>query len=292
MKKILFTGCGVALITPFKNGKIDFAAFEKHLDRLLSAGVDALLPCGTTGEPATLTHEEWKSVISFTVKAVNGRVPVIAGTGSNCTANAIENAKEACGLGADAQLVVTPFYNKTTQEGLIRHFTAIADAAPLPVVLYSVPSRTGMGIAPATLKVLSEHENIVAFKDAGGSIVNSLESAALCGDQLTFYSGEDNIVAPLMALGYKGVISVTANIVPEAVVKMSHASAEEAGIIQKQLFRLNKLLFTETSPAPAKAALSMMGLIENELRLPLIPMSEANAALLRDELNHLGVLPV
>lgn len=290
MKKTLFTGCGVALVTPFKNGKVDFSAFERHLDRLLSAGVDAYFPCGTTGEPATLTDEEWKAVIDFTVKKVNGRAPVIAGTGSNNTAHVIERAKIAADLGADAQLCVTPYYNKTTQAGAIAHFNAIADQSTLPVVVYNVPVRTGMDLTASTYAELAKHPNIIAVKDAGANVTKSIQAITACNDEVTFYSGEDAIVAPLLAVGYKGVVSVTANIVPEMVVKMSHLPAEEAGVWQKKLCRLNELMFCETSPIPAKAALSMMGIFEDELRLPLIPMSDANRALLRAELQNLGVL--
>ncbi len=286
----LFNGCGVALVTPFKNGSVDFDAFNGLLDRLLTAGVSAVIPCGTTGEPATMTEDEWKSVISCTVKKVNGAIPVIAGTGTNNTAKVIEKARIAKDLGADAQLCVTPYYNKTTQDGLVAHFEAIADDGALPVYLYNVPSRTGLDMQAATCARLAKHQNIIALKDATGDMKRALELKQLCPDDFAIYSGDDFTIASSRILGYSGVISVAANIVPEQVVKMYRCSLEECGQIQNELFELIRLLFCETSPVPCKAAMSMLGQCSNELRLPLIPMSNANAQKLHDELVRLKLL--
>lgn len=290
MNKALFEGCGVALITPFRNGQVDETAFSAHLDRLIAAGVDALLPCGTTGEPSCLSEEEWCKVISITVKKANGKVPVIAGTGTNNTLHVIERAKKAHDLGADAQLCVTPYYNKTTQQGLIAHYYQIADHSALPVYVYNVPSRTGMDISLDTYRVLCAHENIIAVKDAGGNVKKSVGISNACGNNVSLYSGDDQLVAPLRAIGYRGVVSVTANLIPETVVKLSHANLTEAGKIQSQLYMLNELLFCETSPAPVKHALNKLGLCENELRLPLVPLSAANAVLLENEMRSLKIL--
>lgn len=290
MKRSLFSGCGIALITPFKNGSVDFEAFDRILDKLINAKVDALVPCGTTGEPAVLTDEEWKSVISFTVKKVAGRIPVIAGTGSNNTAHVIERAHIAKELGADAQLVVTPYYNKTTQAGIIAHFTAIADDGSLPVIVYNVPSRTGLDIAPDTYRVLADHPNIIGIKDACGDVTKALALVNAVQGKVAVYSGDDQLVAPLRTIGYDGVISVTANVIPKTFVTLCHTDIVSAGRLQAQLYVINKLMFCETSPIPVKYALSRMGLCENELRLPLVPMSEANAALMARELERLEVL--
>lgn len=290
MKKPLFTGCGVALVTPFKDGRIDSCAFEKHLAYLLESGVDALFPCGTTGEPACLSEEEWKEVISLTVKVTAGKVPVIAGTGSNNTCEVVRRARIARDLGADAQLCVTPYYNKTTQQGLIAHFKHIADQDILPVFVYNVPSRTGMDISLDTYRQLTGHQNIIGIKDASGSYTNALSFMHALKTTVPFYSGEDQLAAPLRAIGYSGVISVTANVAPQLVVRLCHAEIKEACELQTELYELNRLMFVETSPIPVKAALSMMGRCENELRLPLLPMSVENAGKLKEEMKRLGLI--
>lgn len=290
MRKGLFEGCGVALVTPFRNGKLDTDAYERILDRVIEAGVDALVPGGTTGEPACLSEDEWKTVISLAVKKADGKIPVIAGTGSNNTMQVIQRAEIAKDLGADAQLCVTPFYNKTTQQGLIMHYLTIADQSELPVYVYNVPTRTAMDIEISTYREILQHENIIAVKDACGNMTKSLGAFSACSDDAAFYSGEDQLAAPLRTLGYKGLISVTANLIPEVIVKLCHAELYEAGSIQRDLFMLNYLMFCETSPAPIKAALSLLGICENELRLPLVPIRDENMQLLKKEMKRLSIL--
>lgn len=289
MKKPIFTGHACALITPFKNGEIDFSALKNLIRFQLSGGVDAFVANGTTGEPATLTQEEWEKVLLCVVEEVNGRVPVIAGTGGNNTFDVMRLAKKAKALGADAQLCVTPYYNKTTQRGLIAHYTAIAEEGSLPLIVYNVPSRTGLNLLPETLQALSALENIIAVKEASGNLVQVMDMMQLCGEDMIFYSGSDELTAPMMAMGAKGVISVVSNIAPALMTRMTHGSIEQAAKINLSLLPLIHALFAETSPAPVKYAAHQMGLCENEVRLPLVPVSQATADTLKREIQKLGL---
>ncbi len=294
MKKTVFTGAASAIITPFKNDKIDYEAFEKLLNWQIDEGIDAIVVCGTTGEASTLTDEEHKDAIKFAVDTVAGRVPVIAGTGSNDTAYAIEMTQFACEAGADAMLVVTPYYNKATQNGLIKMFTAIADASTKPIILYNVPSRTGCNILPATAAKLAEHENIVAIKEASGNISQIAELAHLVGDKLDIYSGNDDQIVPILALGGKGVISVLSNPMPKATSKLCHdffAGDLKASMqAQLDLIPFINALFSEVNPIPVKAAMAAMGFCENSLRLPLTEMEEAHAEKLLAIMKDLGLI--
>ncbi|MBQ8649423.1 MAG: 4-hydroxy-tetrahydrodipicolinate synthase [Clostridia bacterium] len=280
MKKTIFEGMATALITPITENGIDFEAFAKLIDWQIEKGINGLVVCGTTGESSTLTDEEHREAIRFAVKQAAGRVPVIAGTGSNDTAYAIELTKEACAAGADAVLVVTPYYNKATQKGLIKMFTAIADASTVPVILYNVPSRTGVNIEPATVAELAKHPRISAIKDAGGNISKTAELISLCGDNIDVYSGNDDQVIPIMSLGGKGCISVLSNIMPKEAVEMCRLFKEgktaEAAKMQIDLLPLINALFSEVNPIPVKAAMAAMGFCDDYLRLPLTPMEDGN----------------
>ena len=280
MKKTIFEGMATALITPITENGIDFEAFAKLIDWQIEKGINGLVVCGTTGESSTLTDEEHREAIRFAVKQAAGRVPVIAGTGSNETAYAIELTKEACAAGADAVLVVTPYYNKATQKGLIKMFTAIADASTVPVILYNVPSRTGVNIEPATVAELAKHPRISAIKDAGGNISKTAELISLCGDNIDVYSGNDDQVIPIMSLGGKGCISVLSNIMPKEAVEMCRLFKEgktaEAAKMQIDLLPLINALFSEVNPIPVKAAMAAMGFCDDYLRLPLTPMEDGN----------------
>ncbi len=294
MKTPLFRGAATALITPMRDGNVDYQALEKLIDSQLESGIHALVPCGTTGEPATLSLDEWREVIRFTAERVHHRVPVIAGTGGNNTRDAIERAAAAKSLGADAQLCVTPYYNKTTQEGLIAHYQAIADSSALPVILYSVPSRTGMAISLDTLKTLSRHPNIIALKEAGGDIGRTGDIIAACGENLPVYCGSDEMTVPMLSLGAAGVISVLSNVIPSAVSQMTDSwfagDTAKACALQLRYLPLVRLLFRQVSPIPVKAAMHLMGLCENELRLPLLPLDDTAAEPLRQELIRLNAL--
>ncbi len=276
MKNTVFTGAATAIITPLTESGIDYEKFAKLIEWQIAQGIDAIVVVGTTGEGATLTDLEHRQAIAFCVQQVNGRVPVIAGTGSNDTSYAIELTKHACEAGADALLLVTPYYNKATQKGLIAHFTAVADASTKPCILYNVPSRTGCNILPETCKVLAEHPNIVAIKEASGNISQIAQVAALCGEKLDIYSGNDDQIVPVMSLGGKGVISVLSNLVPKETSRMCHAflegNVEEARKLQLKYLPLVDALFCEVNPIPAKAAMAAMGFCENRVRLPLTPM--------------------
>lgn len=280
MKNTIFKGVATAIITPFKGDEIDYERFAKLIEWQIEQGVDAIVAAGTTGEGATLTDEEHKDVIRFCVEQVKGRVPVIAGTGSNNTAYAIELTKYACEVGADAMLLVTPYYNKATQKGLIASFTAIADASTKPCILYNVPSRTGCNILPATVAELAKHENIVAIKEASGNISQIAQIAALCGDSIDIYSGNDDQIVPILSLGGKGVISVLSNVMPRETSEMCkhyfNGKSSEATNLQLKLLSLVDALFCEVNPIPVKAGLAAMGFCENTLRLPLTPMEEQN----------------
>ena len=279
-KNPIFRGAATALITPLNESGVDYEAFGKFVDWQIEEGINALVVCGTTGESSTLTDEEHRAAISFVVDRVAGRVPVIAGTGSNDTAYAIELTKHACEAGVDACLVVTPYYNKTTQAGLVAMYTAIADAATKPLILYNVPSRTGVGIQPATYAQLADHPNIAAIKEANGNISSVVETAALVGDKLDIYSGNDDQIVPIMSMGGQGVISVLSNVLPRQTVELCDKffAGDVAGAAKMQcdMLELINSLFCEVNPIPAKAAVAAMGFCENYLRLPLVPMSEAN----------------
>lgn len=290
MKKTLFTGCGTALITPFKDGKVDVDTLRRLIDMQLENGIDALVANGTTGEPATMNDEEWVLVLKTVVEQANGRVPVICGTGGNNTANVIAKAKLAKELGADAQLCVTPYYNKTTQAGLIAHYQAIARNSELPVIVYNVPARTGLNMLPETLAVLAEEENIIAVKEASANMIQIMDMMRLCGDKIDFYSGSDELTAPIMAIGGKGVISVLSNLAPAQMKQMTHGRIENAVKMNLEFMPLIHALFKQTSPCPAKAAAAMMGICSDEVRLPLIPLNDEEKAALRAELEKVGLV--
>ena len=289
----IFQGAATAIITPFHNDEIDFENFGKMIDFQIENGINAIVTCGTTGEASTMTDEEHRKAIEFTVERVNGRVPVIAGTGSNDTAYAIELSKFACEAGADALLLVTPYYNKATQNGLIRSFSLTADACDKPCILYNVPSRTGCNIQPATALALSDHPNIVAIKEACGNLSQIAELAAMTRGKLDIYSGNDDQILPVLSLGGKGVISVLSNVVPAETVAMCRNFFEgniaEATRLQLDLLDLVNALFCEVNPIPAKAAMAAMGMCENSLRLPLTPMEPQNEARLLNCMRALGL---
>ena len=294
MKKTVFTGAATAIITPFdENNNVDYDKLGKLIDWQIEKGINAIVICGTTGESSTLTDDEHKEAIKFAVERVNGRIPVIAGTGSNDTVYAVELTKYACEVGADAMLVVTPYYNKATQKGLIQSFTAIADASTKPVILYNVPSRTGCNIQPATALALADHPNIVAIKEACGNISQIAELAALVGDKLDIYSGNDDQIVPILSLGGKGVISVLSNVMPEETVaicdKFFNGDVAGSRKLQLDLLPLVNALFCEVNPIPVKAAMAAMGFCENTLRLPLTPMDEKNEAMLLDLMRKNGI---
>ena len=276
----VFRGAATALVTPLTEKGIDYAAFGRLVDWQISEGIDALVVCGTTGEASTLTDAEHRDAISFVVERAAGRVPVIAGTGSNDTAYAVELTKFACEAGADACLVVTPYYNKATQNGLVAHFNAIADASERPIVVYNVPSRTGCGIQPATYVKLAEHPNITSVKEANGNISAIVETVALAGGKLDLYSGNDDQIVPMMAMGALGVISVLSNVLPRQTSQLCHKvfAGDLAGAAKMQcdMLELVNALFCEVNPIPVKAAMAAMGFCEDYLRLPLTPMEENN----------------
>ena len=293
MKQTIFTGMATAMVTPMTPEGVDYEALGRFVDFQLSQGIHALVAVGTTGESATLSPDERKEVIRFTIDRVAGRVPVIAGTGTNNTQHAIEYSVDAAKAGADALLVVTPYYNKATQNGLIAHFTAIADRVDKPIILYNVPSRTGCNLLPATVEKLAEHPNIAAIKEASGNMSQVVELFARCGDKLDVYSGEDGLTVPILSMGGKGTISVLSNVVPKEAVAMTNAffagDVAEAARLQCRYLNLINLLFCEVNPIPAKAAVSAMGFGKEYIRLPLTPMEEGNRAKLLAEMRRLGV---
>ncbi len=293
-KNPIFKGAATALITPLNDNGIDFEAFGKLIDWQIDEGINALVIMGTTGEGSTMNHEEHCSAIEYAVKRVAGRVPVIAGTGSNDTAYSIELTRFACEVGADAMLVVTPYYNKATQKGLIASFTAIADASTKPIILYNVPSRTGVNIEPATYAALADHPNIAAIKEANSNISKIVETAALVGDKLDIYSGNDDQIVPLLAMGSSGIISVLSNIMPAKTVEICTRfwEGDIAGSAQLQceLLPLINALFCEVNPIPVKAAAAAMGLCENRVRLPLTPMEPAHEAAMLDLMRAQGLV--
>jgi 4-hydroxy-tetrahydrodipicolinate synthase len=282
-----------AMVTPMTEKGVDFDTLAKFIEFQIESGINALVAVGTTGESATLSPEERKEVIRFTVKQVNGRVPVIAGTGTNNTAHVLDFTKSACDDGADAVLVVTPYYNKATQKGLIAHYTAVADAATKPVIMYSVPSRTGCKIMPDTAAVLSQHPNIVGFKDANGDMDSTVETIAKCGENLHIYSGEDSLTVPMLSMGGMGCISVLSNVVPGLAVEMCDKffAGDVAGAAQLQckMLPLIRALFSEVNPIPAKAAVAAMGFGEEYLRMPLSYLEDGNRENLLKQMRALGV---
>ena len=293
MNHTIFTGAATAIITPFAGDGIDWDAFGRLIDFQLAGGINALVVAGTTGEGSTLTDREHEDAVTFCVKRVAGRIPVIAGTGSNNTAHAIERTKTACRAGADAVLLVTPYYNKTTQRGLIASFSAIADESDVPCILYNVPSRTGLNMLPETLAVLAKHEKISAVKEACGNLSQIAKERLLCGDGLDVISGCDDQIVPTLSLGGKGIISVVANVVPketaEICARFFRGDIRGAADLQLKLLPLMNQLMIETNPIPAKAACAAVGFGQNLLRLPLVQMEEGNRQKLLQLMRDLGL---
>lgn len=294
MRAPIFTGACTAIITPFSENGVDVLALERLVAWQIQNGIKALVACGTTGEPSTMDDEEWALALSTIIRAADGRVPVIAGTGGNNTAHVIKLARRARDLGAAAQLCVTPYYNKTTQQGLVAHYTAIARDGSLPIILYNVPSRTGLNMSPEALAEIAELEQVVGMKEASADLIRVADMMRLCENRIAFYSGTDEVVVPLMALGGLGVISVLSNAAPAETVKMTEAmlagNYKEAAEWQLRLMPLIHLLFVEVNPIPAKAAAKLLGFCEDRVRLPLVPMTEKNRAFLKAEMEKLGLL--
>ncbi|MCI8589109.1 MAG: 4-hydroxy-tetrahydrodipicolinate synthase [Clostridiales bacterium] len=278
MKKTVFKGAATALITPFDENGINYEQFGKIIDWQIESGINGLVVCGTTGEASTMTDDEHREAIAFTVKRAAGRVPVIAGTGSNDTAYCLDLIKCAEEAGADAALTVTPYYNKATQRGLVEMFTKLADYSKIPIILYNIPSRTGVNIEPETIKILAEHENIVGIKEAGGNLSKIVETMSYVHGKLDLYSGNDDQIVPLLALGGQGVISVISNLLPAETAalcdKFFAGDIEGAAKMQYQYHALIDALFSEVNPIPVKAAMAAMGFCENRLRLPLTTMDK------------------
>lgn len=291
----MFSGSLVAIVTPFKEkGEVDVKALADLIEFQIANGTDGIVPCGTTGESATLSHKEHERVIELTVEIVKGRVPVVAGSGSNCTAEALKLTKSAKEAGADGALLITPYYNKPTQEGLYQHYKTIAEEVDLPLVMYNVPGRTGVNMLPQTVARLAEFENIVYIKEASGNLAQITEIAHLCGDKLGILSGDDFTVLPTLAIGGKGVISVVANIVPADMAALidefAAGNLKAAAAIQKKLLALCNAMFMETNPIPVKTALTLMDRIQPGLRLPLCNMSDTNLDKLKTILNDYGLI--
>ena len=296
MNKTIFEGVATALITPFNEGGkgIDYESFGRLIDWQIEQGINALVVCGTTGESSTLSDDEHRDAITFAVKRAKGRVPIIAGAGSNDTAYAIDLAKCACRSGADALLCVTPYYNKCTQRGLVQMFTQIADASSVPVILYNVPTRTCTNIEPSTYLELSSHPNICAIKEASGNISKAIDTMSMVGDKLDMYSGNDDQILPFMALGAKGVISVLSNVIPAETVEMCdryfRGDTKGCAELQYKYLPLIHALFSEVNPIPVKAAMQKMGFCNGSLRLPLTEMEEKNKQVLFAEMKKLGII--
>lgn len=294
MKQTIFTGSAVAIITPFTETGVDYDKLGELIDYQIENSTDAIVICGTTGESATMPDDEHMSAIKYCVERVNKRVPVIAGTGVNDTKHCIKLSKLAEEAGADALLLVTPYYNKTTQKGLVKHFTMVANSVSIPIILYSVPSRTGVNILPQTLKELSKVKNIVAVKEASGNISQVAKIAQLCGDDLDIYSGNDDQIVPVLSLGGKGVISVLANVAPkdthDMVASYLNGDVKKACDMQLKAIELIDALFIEVNPIPVKTACNMLGFNVGELRMPLCEMSEENEKTLRNALVNYGLL--
>ncbi|MBQ3816377.1 MAG: 4-hydroxy-tetrahydrodipicolinate synthase [Clostridia bacterium] len=293
MKNTVFLGAATALVTPLTPDGVDYDAFADLIEWQIAEGIDALVIAGTTGEGSTLSDEEHRAVLKFSAEQIRGRVPVIAGTGSNDTAYAIDLTKYACEVGCDAMLLVTPYYNKATQKGLITSFKAVADASTKPCILYNVPSRTGCNLLPAATAVLAGHPNIVGIKEASGNISQIAEEAALCGDQIDIYSGNDDQIVPILSLGGGGVISVLSNLLPKETSllcrKWREGDAKAALDMQLKYLPLVNALFSEVNPIPVKAAMARMGFGKNVLRLPLTPMEEEHEEKLLAEMRKVGI---
>ena len=294
LKKSIFTGAATAIITPFKNGVVDYESFGKIIEAQIAGGIDAIVVAGTTGEAATLTHEEHCECIKYVVEKVEGRVPVIAGTGSNDTAYGIELSQYACEAGADALLLVTPYYNKATPKGLIKNFLETADKTNKPIILYNVPSRTGCNISLPVYKELAKHERIVAVKEASGNISAIAELIAECGDSYDIYSGNDDQIVPIMSLGGKGVISVLSNVLPKETHDMCMSCLEgrytDAAKMQLDYLKLINALFCEVNPIPVKTAMAELGMCDIEMRLPLCEMEDANKQKLLSAMKAYNIL--
>ena len=293
-KTTIFTGAAVAIVTPFKNNGVDYESLAALIERQIENSTDAIVICGTTGESSTLTDEEHKECVRFCVEKTAGRVPVIAGTGSNDTDYAIALSKYACEVGADALLLVTPYYNQATPKGLIKHFTAIADATDKPIILYNVPSRTGVNISLPVYKELAKHDRIVAAKEASGNISAVAALAEACGNSLDIYSGNDDQIVPILSLGGKGVISVLSNVVPkdthDIVALWNEGKTKESLALQLKYLDLINALFCEVNPVPVKTAMRLMGLCADEMRLPLCEMEENNKERLATALRNHGII--
>lgn len=294
MKQTIFTGSGVALITPFSpDNSVNYDKLSELIEYHIEHHTDALIVCGTTGEPATLSGQEHEQVLKFAVEQAKGRIPIIAGTGSNDTAYAISLSRYAEQIGADGLLLVTPYYNKATQKGLIAHYTAIAESVTLPIILYNVPSRTGVNITPETLNVLADIPNIVAVKEASGDMGLAAKMIQLCGDRLNFYSGNDDLAVPMMSLGGIGVISVVANIIPEEIHNMCQlylsGEVKKAAEIQLNYLDLINTLFCEVNPIPVKTAMNLLGFDVGALKLPLCEMTPEHLAKLEQSLRNAGL---
>lgn len=295
MKKCIFEGCATAIVTPMNaDGSVNEQRFKDLVEQQITDGIDALVVCGTTGESAVLNHEEHLRVIEIAVQQNKGRVPIIAGTGSNDTAYAVKLSNDALKVGADALLMVTPYYNKTSQAGIIAHYNYIADRVDAPIIVYNVPSRTGVNIKPETYLELSKHPNIVAVKEANGDISSVLKTISLCGDNLTIYSGNDDQIVPMMALGAKGVISVASNILPGEFHNLTAACLagdfKKATEMSVKYSNLMDYMFMDVNPIPVKEAMNLMGMNMGECRLPLVPMSDKNREILKNELAKQGLL--
>lgn len=290
----MFTGSMVALVTPFKNGAVDWQSLEGLVDFHLQNGTNGIVPCGTTGESATLSHQEHDEVIRAVIKAVSKRIPVIAGTGSNSTDEAVRLTRAAEKSGADGALMISPYYNRPTQEGIYQHYKKVASEVGIPIIIYNIPGRTGSKIEPETLARLAEVKNIAGVKEATGSVDQAIDVIRLCGDRFAVYSGEDSLIFSLMALGGKGVISTVANVAPKETAQLTeaclHGNWEKGREIQFKLLPLIRSLFIETNPIPVKTALSLMGKCTAELRLPLTPMTEGNLKKLTLAMRDFGFL--
>lgn len=289
----IFKGSGVAIVTPFNKNGVDFKKLEELLEWHIAQNTDSIIVCGTTGEASTMSEQEKKETIKFTVDVVKGRIPVIAGTGSNNTKVSVEMSRWADGIGVDGLLVITPYYNKTTQRGCIEHFKAIALEVSKPIIIYNVPSRTGLNITPETLFELSKIDNIAAVKEASSNIVQISEIAQLCGDNLDIYSGNDDQILPILSIGGKGVISVVANIIPkdthDLCEKFFNGDLNGSLKLQLNMLPLVKALFIETNPIPVKTAMNIMGMNVGNLRLPLVDMSPKNIEILKKEMISYGI---
>jgi len=290
----MFSGSMVALVTPFKNGQVDWPSLEALVEFHLQNGTNGIVPCGTTGESATLSHAEHDEVIRTVIKAVNKRVPVIAGTGSNSTDEAVRLTQEAERSGADGALMISPYYNRPTQEGIYQHYKKVASSVGIPLIVYNIPGRTGSKIEPETLARLAEITNVAGVKEATGSVDQAIDVIRLCGDRLAVYSGEDSLIYSLMSLGGKGVISTVANVAPKQTAQLAAACLagkwDEARAMQFQLIPLIHSLFIETNPIPVKTALALMGKCGGDLRLPMTPLAEDNLHRLKAALGDFGLL--